>query len=138
MQKGKIFFQASKAFQEAYNHVPRALMPIMSVIDTRLSHWLFDRAACHHSTFVCPLRTGQNRLHISSIDRHSHPLELLDKPGVLSEYLLEHPTPHCIHEHSRTGSSETLRHSFFIFITSQYNWGYPAAIKNVRNYLFNE
>jgi NAD(P)H-dependent FMN reductase len=40
--------------------------------------------------------------------------------------------------HTRAWSLEVQKYSGFIFILPQYNWGYPAVVKNAIDYLFNE
>ncbi|OJZ92902.1 hypothetical protein ASPFODRAFT_40391 [Aspergillus luchuensis CBS 106.47] len=42
------------------------------------------------------------------------------------------------HEHTKAWSREISRHEAFIFVTPQYNWGYPASVKNAIDYLFHE
>lgn len=42
------------------------------------------------------------------------------------------------HDYARTWSAEVRSHSAFIFVMPQYNWGYPAVIKNAIDYLFHE
>ncbi|CEP64537.1 flavin-dependent quinone reductase LALA0_S12e01156g [Lachancea lanzarotensis] len=42
------------------------------------------------------------------------------------------------HEHTRQWSLEIQKYNAFIFVAPQYNWGYPAALKNALDYLFNE
>ncbi|SCU96431.1 LAFA_0G06304g1_1 [Lachancea sp. 'fantastica'] len=42
------------------------------------------------------------------------------------------------HEHTRQWSLEIQKYDAFIFVAPQYNWGYPAALKNALDYLFNE
>ncbi|CAR21297.1 flavin-dependent quinone reductase [Lachancea thermotolerans CBS 6340] len=42
------------------------------------------------------------------------------------------------HEHTKLWSLEIQKYNGFIFVTPQYNWGYPAALKNAIDYLFNE
>lgn len=42
------------------------------------------------------------------------------------------------HEYSRKWSREICRYDAFIFVAPQYNWGYPAVLKNALDYLFNE
>ncbi|KAF7880203.1 uncharacterized protein EAF01_012051 [Botrytis porri] len=68
----------------------------------------------------------------------SHPLPLLDEPGVPSKYPATNPTPHYAKAHTRAWSIEILKHSAFIFVIPQYNWGYPAVIKNAMDYLYYE
>jgi NAD(P)H-dependent FMN reductase len=41
-------------------------------------------------------------------------------------------------EHTRLWSRKVLEGGAFIFVTPQYNWGYPAALKNALDHLFKE
>ena len=40
--------------------------------------------------------------------------------------------------HTRAWSQEIQKYSAFIFILPQYNWGYPAILKNAIDFLYNE
>jgi NAD(P)H-dependent FMN reductase len=42
------------------------------------------------------------------------------------------------HAHTRAWSQEVRSYDAFIFVTPQYNWGYPAVLKNAIDYLYNE
>jgi len=42
------------------------------------------------------------------------------------------------HPHTRAWSVEIQRYDAFIFVTPQYNWGYPASVKNAIDYLYHE
>ncbi|KAJ5159890.1 uncharacterized protein N7482_006894 [Penicillium canariense] len=42
------------------------------------------------------------------------------------------------HPHTREWSKEVQRYNAFIFVVPQYNWGYPAVIKNAIDYLYHE
>lgn len=42
------------------------------------------------------------------------------------------------HESTRAWSREIASHDAIIFVSPQYNWGYPAALKNAIDHLFNE
>lgn len=42
------------------------------------------------------------------------------------------------HAHTRAWSKEIQKQDAFIFVVPQYNWGYPATIKNAIDYLYNE
>lgn len=60
--------------------------------------------------------------------------------------MFDEPTiPSQVHHHSGYGephtqawSVEIQNYQGFIFVLPQYNWGYPAAIENAIDYLFNE
>lgn len=82
--------------------------------------------------------SGNINVYLSSLDLESYPLPLLDEPGIPAMYPASDPTQHYTHEHTRVWSAEILKHSAFIFVTPQYNWGYPASIKNAIDYLFHE
>ena len=40
--------------------------------------------------------------------------------------------------HTRSWSKEVQKHSAFVFVLPQYNWGYPAIVKNAIDYLYSE
>jgi len=42
------------------------------------------------------------------------------------------------HPHTRAWSEEVKKYAGFIFVTPQYNWGYPAVLKNAIDFLYNE
>ena len=58
-------------------------------------------------------------------------LPLLDEPlkAALQQYE---------HEHTRQWSRTISSYSGFLFVSPQYNWGYPAALKNALDYLYHE
>ena len=42
------------------------------------------------------------------------------------------------HAHTISWSLEVQAHDAFIFVVPQYNWGYPAVVKNAIDYLYHE
>jgi NAD(P)H-dependent FMN reductase len=42
------------------------------------------------------------------------------------------------HDHTRAWSRKIARAGAFVFVTPQYNWGYPAPLKNALDHLFRE
>ena len=42
------------------------------------------------------------------------------------------------HDHTRAWSAKVGAAAGFIFVTPQYNWGYPAALKNALDHLYRE
>jgi NAD(P)H-dependent FMN reductase len=40
--------------------------------------------------------------------------------------------------HTKKWSEEIMSYDAFIFVTPQYNWGYPAVLKNALDYLYTE
>lgn len=69
------------------------------------------------------------------IDLNDHALPLFDEPGVPSQ--IKSPSEYT-HEHTREWSRFISSFAGFVFVTPQYNWGYPASLKNAIDYLFNE
>ncbi|WP_254073012.1 NADPH-dependent FMN reductase [Acidisphaera sp. S103] len=43
-----------------------------------------------------------------------------------------------VHEHTRAWSAKIAGADAFVFVTPQYNWGYPAPLKNAIDHLYNE
>ncbi|KAJ5364623.1 uncharacterized protein N7496_010336 [Penicillium cataractarum] len=69
------------------------------------------------------------------IDLTTWNLPLYNEPGIPSQIK---DTTQYTHAHTRAWSAEITRYDAFIFVTPQYNWGYPAAIKNALDYLYHE
>ncbi|THV44268.1 hypothetical protein BGAL_0685g00010 [Botrytis galanthina] len=103
---------------------------------SRIGHLIAQHVMVQLDSHLSKL--GRNNLHLSSIDMLSHPLPLLDEPGIPSKYPATNPTSHYTKAHTRDWSLEILKHSAFIFVIPQYNWGYPAVIKNAMDYLYHE
>lgn len=72
---------------------------------------------------------------ITTIDLSEWNLPLFDEPGIPSQIK---SSAGYEHEHTKKWSEEISRYDAFIFVTPQYNWGYPAGLKNAIDYLFNE
>jgi len=58
-------------------------------------------------------------------------LPFLDEPGIPARDPYQH-------EHTKAWSRRILAEDAFIFVTPQYNWGYPASLKNAIDYLYKE
>ena len=43
-----------------------------------------------------------------------------------------------VHAHTRVWSEKVAHAHGFVFVTPQYNWGYPAALKNALDHLYRE
>lgn len=65
------------------------------------------------------------------IDLKDWYLPMDDEPGLpaAGEY---------IHEHTLAWSKKISQADAYIFVFPQYNWGYPAALKNAIDHLYNE
>jgi NAD(P)H-dependent FMN reductase len=90
-------------------------------------------------TRICPGIAGwvrdeaqqQSPLHYELIDLAEINLPFLDEPlkPALGKYE---------HEHTRAWSRLISSYSGFVFVFPQYNWGYPAPLKNALDFLYYE
>ncbi|KAF7591630.1 hypothetical protein BBP40_001269 [Aspergillus hancockii] len=76
-----------------------------------------------------------NAIALSLIDLEQWNLPMYNEPGIPSQI---HSAEQYVHQHTRRWSEEIASCSAFVFITPQYNWGYPASIKNAIDYLYHE
>ncbi len=65
------------------------------------------------------------------VDLKDWPLPMDDEPGVPAGGQYEH-------EHTRAWSRKVAGAGGFVFVTPQYNWGYPAVLKNALDHLYAE
>lgn len=94
------------------------------------------RAGLQIATFVqSTLQALQSQADLHIIDLAVWNLPLYNEPGIPSH--ISSPKDYK-HDHTRRWSSEIASYQAFIFVTPQYNWGYPASLKNAIDYLFNE
>jgi NAD(P)H-dependent FMN reductase len=73
----------------------------------------------------------QSPLRYELLDLADVGLPLLDEPlkAALREYQ---------HEHTRAWSRTVSAYAGFVFVFPQYNWGYPAPLKNALDFLYCE
>lgn len=72
---------------------------------------------------------------VSLIDLAEWNLPLYNEPDIPSQIT---SADQYTHAHTKAWSKEISSHDAFIFVTPQYNWGYPASIKNAIDYLYHE
>jgi NAD(P)H-dependent FMN reductase len=60
---------------------------------------------------------------------------MYNEPGIPSQI---HSSSEYKYAHTRAWSELISSFQAFVFVTPQYNWGYPASVKNAIDYLFNE
>ena len=65
------------------------------------------------------------------VDLRDWPLPMSDEPGIpaIDDYLTED---------TRAWSRKVAGADAFVFVTPQYNWGYPAPLKNALDHLYKE
>lgn len=103
--------------------VPRLLILIASTRPGRaglpVARW-FERVA-----------RADGRFEIELVDLAELGLPFLDEP--------HHPRlRQYVHEHTRRWSATVERADAIVFVTAEYNYGYPAPLKNAIDYLHNE
>lgn len=69
------------------------------------------------------------------VDIAAFNLPLFDEPGI--PQAITDPSGYA-HQHTRDWSARVAALDAFVFVTPQYNWGIPAALKNAIDFLFNE
>ena len=68
---------------------------------------------------------------VEVVDLRDWPLPMDDEPGV--------PAAHdYAFDHTRAWSAKIAGAAGFVFVTPQYNWGYPAPLKNALDHLYKE
>lgn len=72
---------------------------------------------------------------LEAIDIAAFNLPLFDEPGI--PQAVTDPSGYA-HQHTRDWSAHVAPLDAFVFVTPQYNWGIPAALKNAIDFLFNE
>ncbi|KAI9733446.1 MAG: hypothetical protein M1818_007194 [Claussenomyces sp. TS43310] len=83
-----------------------------------------------------PLAPTPARAHdLVPIDLRDWHLPLFDEPTIPSQI---HAAADYAWPHTRAWSAEVASYAAFIFVCPQYNWGYPAALKNAIDYLYHE
>ncbi|KAK2598429.1 hypothetical protein N8I77_011847 [Diaporthe amygdali] len=74
-------------------------------------------------------------LTLETVDIAAFNLPLFDEPGI--PQAITDPAGYA-HQHTRDWSARIAALDAFVFVTPQYNWGIPAALKNAIDFLFNE
>ncbi len=84
-----------------------------------LAIWIFDVAKKHTEFSVELLDLAE--INLPFLDEPNHPR--------LQKYTKEH---------TKKWSATIAAADAFIFVTPEYNYGYPASLKNALDFLFNE
>jgi NAD(P)H-dependent FMN reductase len=103
--------------------MPKLMIVIASTRPGRVGlpvgRWFNDRAVDH------------GEFEIDLVDLAELDLPMMDEPN--------HPRlQQYTHEHTRAWSERVDAADAFVFVTSEYNHGYPAALKNAIDFLHNE
>ena len=81
--------------------------------------------------WACDAIGEDSELSYELLDLAKVNLPFLDEPlkAALGDYK---------HEHTRAWSETVRSYDGFLFVFPQYNWGYPAVLKNALDYLYQE
>ena len=81
--------------------------------------------------WVAEIGRGAIAGRIEVVDLKDWPLPMDDEPGV--------PAAHgYAFAHTSAWSAKVSQADAFVFVTPQYNWGYPAPLKNALDHLYKE
>lgn len=83
------------------------------------------------AAWVIEIGRASTGLNYEMVDLADWPLPMDDEPGIpaLGGYA---------QEHTRAWSRKIAAADAFVFVTPQYNWGYPAVLKNAIDHLYAE
>jgi NAD(P)H-dependent FMN reductase len=81
------------------------------------------------------IQTSYPSATLTLIDLLAWNLPMFNEPTIPSEI---HSSSGYVQPHTRAWSAQISKYKGFVFVTPQYNWGYPAVLKNAIDYLFNE
>jgi NAD(P)H-dependent FMN reductase len=103
--------------------MPKLMIVIASVRPGRaglpIGQWFEERARSHGG------------FEVELVDLADLALPMMDEP--------EHPRlQRYSHQHTRRWSAAVAAADAFVFVTPEYNYGYPPALKNAIDYLHNE
>lgn len=83
------------------------------------------------ASWVVGVARASTSLNYELVDLADWPLPMNDEPGVPALGVF-------IRDHTRAWSRKIDGADAFVFVTPQYNWGYPAPLKNAIDHLYKE
>jgi NAD(P)H-dependent FMN reductase len=83
------------------------------------------------ASWVIAIAQASSNLKYELLDLADWPLPMDDEPGIPA--LGDYTQPH-----TRAWSGKIASADAFLFVTPQYNWGYPASLKNAIDHLYKE
>ena len=83
------------------------------------------------AAWVTDIARTASDLNYELIDLADWPLPMHDEPGIPQRGVYNQ-------QHTQAWSEKIAAADAFIFVSPQYNWGYPAALKNAIDHLFHE
>jgi len=89
------------------------------------------RIALQIAEWVAEVGRETTNAAVEVVDLKDWPLPMDDEPGVPAGGVYEF-------EHTRAWSRKIAEGAAFVFVTPQYNWGYPAPLKNALDHLYAE
>lgn len=89
------------------------------------------RIALRVAEWVAEVGRGTTNASFEIVDLKDWPLPMDDEPAVPA-------TGGYAFEHTRAWSRKIAAADAFVFVTPQYNWGYPAPLKNALDHLHRE
>jgi NAD(P)H-dependent FMN reductase len=105
------------------NQSPKIIIIIGSVRTRRIGPQV--------ARWVREVASGVISLPIEIIDLKDWPLPMDEELGIPA-------AGHYEFEHTRAWSRKILEGAAIVFVTPQYNWGYPASLKNAIDHLYKE
>lgn len=82
-------------------------------------------------SWIMAIAAASSSLRFELLDLSDWPLPMDDEPGIPA--LGQYANPH-----TQAFSRKIAAAAAFVFVTPQYNWGYPAVLKNAIDHLYEE
>lgn len=89
------------------------------------------RRICHTVAEWVLKEMRHDDLHLGLIDLAAINLPFLDEPGIPARHNYQNA-------HTRAWSETISAYDGFVLVFPQYNWGYPAVLKNALDFLYDE
>jgi NAD(P)H-dependent FMN reductase len=101
----------------------------------QIAQWVFNAIKDVTKPDPTSASASASSVSLNLIDLSTWNLPFCNEPGVPSQIS---SVDEYVHPHTRAWSAEISSHDAFVFVTPQYNWGYPASVKNAIDYLYHE
>jgi NAD(P)H-dependent FMN reductase len=90
-----------------------------------------ERLCPRIASWVADIGRAHTALQLELVDLADWRLPMDDEPGIPA-------LGHYANQHTMAWSSKVAEADGYVFVTPQYNWGYPAGLKNALDHVYRE
>lgn len=102
----------------------------------QVSAFILDAIQAYQASKSGTATASSRNIDLDAIDLASLHLPLYNEPGIPAA--VKDPETEYVYPATRAWSARASACDAFVFVSPQYNWGIPAALKNAIDYLYNE